>query len=477
MASAWTADQWNKFFEVPNSWHYDSDYEQTKYKQTLSLVPESITGKVAELACAEGHFTELLAPLVKDLVAFDISSVALGRTSERCARFRNISYQEFDFLNNPLPDSFAFELIVCSEVLYYCESFEQLRGVAKQIASRLTPKGYVLTAHANGSRDGNKSGFRWCEIDADIVIDTFKEAGMSIVRELRTPLYRIGLLQFSPDREDSNWVVEHAAAGALRRNVSCAIEWQGTQLTRNAARETIKTRRLPILMYHSVSDKVDTHALAPYRITPSAFEEQLLALRQRGYRSIHIDEWNECRRHGKPLKGNPIILTFDDAYKDFIENAFPLLEKYDFTANLFVPTFYIGRASEWDSRFGSCFDLLDADELRYLANAGIAIGSHSDTHPFLAYLPERSLLLELSRSKQTLEDLLNQEIKEFCYPFGNLSGAVLEAVQKSVYDFAYCTEKRACDLSDNQYCLPRLHVMSDLLIDKFIQCVVHATDQ
>ena len=56
-------------------WRYTSPYEQTKYEQTLSLLPPKRISRALELACAEGHFTIQLAPRVESLIAADISQL------------------------------------------------------------------------------------------------------------------------------------------------------------------------------------------------------------------------------------------------------------------------------------------------------------------------------------------------------------------------------------------------------------------
>jgi hypothetical protein len=60
MAKGWSAADWNKLFQNPDPWNCDNDYEQTKYKQTLQLLPEEAIGSALELACAEGTLRKCL---------------------------------------------------------------------------------------------------------------------------------------------------------------------------------------------------------------------------------------------------------------------------------------------------------------------------------------------------------------------------------------------------------------------------------
>ena len=75
---------WELFFETKDPWNYGSRYEQVKYEQTLSLLPDAALGRALEIACAEGMFTQKLAPRVGHLFGADISSKALQRAAQRC---------------------------------------------------------------------------------------------------------------------------------------------------------------------------------------------------------------------------------------------------------------------------------------------------------------------------------------------------------------------------------------------------------
>ena len=77
VASFFNRQHFEMLFSIhPDPWKYTHPYEQTKYEQTLSLLPKEKISQAIEIACAEGHFTEQLAPKVEQLMAVDISLVA-----------------------------------------------------------------------------------------------------------------------------------------------------------------------------------------------------------------------------------------------------------------------------------------------------------------------------------------------------------------------------------------------------------------
>lgn len=111
------------YSQQPDPWDYTSLYEQT-----LSLLPSGRIEQALELACAEGLFTIQLATCVDNLIAADISQVALERAAQRCGKLNNVSFKHLDFVRDPLPSD--LDLIVCSEVLYFAGNREDLQAVA-----------------------------------------------------------------------------------------------------------------------------------------------------------------------------------------------------------------------------------------------------------------------------------------------------------------------------------------------------------
>jgi SAM-dependent methyltransferase len=285
----------------------------------------------------------MLAPRVNKLTGADISSNALRRAKERCNNLINAQFIELDFYTQKIPGD--YDLVVCSEVLYYCESKAQLRGVVTNIVSSLRAGGYVLAAHGTPWQDGvNDTGFVWdVEFNGDDFVEAFKTVGaMTVIREVRSPLYRITLFQKSAKLLTSSQHVEpnvvYVNTGSINSELAGTIKWKGAPLAREEVYAAATEHLVPILMYHSIDDECSSHPAGHYRVTRAGFEEQLISLRREGFRSISMSELSIADKGGTLCVGYPIILTFDDGYKDFIQNALPLLNKYGFTASLYIPT-------------------------------------------------------------------------------------------------------------------------------------------
>lgn len=223
-----------------------------------------------------------------------------------------------------------------------------------------------------------------------------------------------------------------------------------------AARKS-RTHELPILMYHRV-DEAGSEALARYRVTPARFEQHLRHLRDEGYRSATFDELGEAMRLRQPLRGRRVMLTFDDGCSDFLEHAQPLLAEYGFAATLFVVTDRVGGTNEWDAAYGETVELLGWDALRTLQAAGVAIGSHSATHPYLTGISNAEVVHEAARSRAAITRELGAVPVVLAYPYGDLDPAVRHLVGGCGYEYAVTTASRHATLTDHRLALPRIEV-------------------
>lgn len=211
-----------------------------------------------------------------------------------------------------------------------------------------------------------------------------------------------------------------------------------------------KGLRIPILMYHSICDETETdHPYYRINTSPARFAEQMKYLHDNGYSVISLSKAMALISNGqsgtairnrqpqesdmqavlpsdRPIAESThqayykyVVLTFDDGYRDFYTEAFPVLKKYSFTGTVFLPTAFIG---------GRKPGLLGKQHLTWeqvleLHAEGIAFGSHTVNHPQLSDLKLDELEYELRRSKETIENHINKStdkpinLDSFCYPY------------------------------------------------------------
>lgn len=462
------------FATQPDPWKYTSEYEQTKYEQTLSLIPQSKVNNVLELACAEGHFTVQLAAKVKRLLATDISQIALERTAERCNQFKHIDFKRLDLVADDIPGT--FELVICSEVLYYVGSKTDLKNVALKMMNAVEPGGYILMAHAHVVADEpDCAGFDWMvPFGARGISDTFSSIPeLRLSKEIWTPLYRVQLFQRLPkfefpwQRSTPQFIRLTEQPTALPPKVEAHVLWHGGE-PQVYEDPPITTERLPILMYHRVAP-TGADRMSRWRVTPKAFEQQLQYLRDAGYYSVSWDAWREAVAARRPLPGRAIAFTFDDGYLDFYTYAQPLLQAYGFSATVFLVANRVGQTNRWDQGYGEEVPLMNWEQIRQLQAQGIEFGSHSASHYPLTCLSVEEMVKEGVRSRTILTQELGHSISTIAYPYGDVDPVVQHVMGACGYTIGVSCRSGRSSFRDSLLLLPRLEIEGADSLRTFVQ--------
>ncbi|MFI2609113.1 polysaccharide deacetylase family protein [Kitasatospora sp. NPDC018619] len=203
-------------------------------------------------------------------------------------------------------------------------------------------------------------------------------------------------------------------------------------------------------MYHSVASAVDD----PYLITvdPARFRRQLRWLSVSGLRGVSVGVLMRAHREGRAA--GLVGLSFDDGYRDFVEEAMPALADHGFTATVYVVADRLGGSNDWDEQ-GPRKPLMTAGQVEEAAAAGMEIGSHGLTHRRLAGLGARDLTAQVADSRKVLEDLTGRPVEGFCYPYGSLDTAAVEAVELAGYAYGCAVSPGA---HSGVYAIPRCYV-------------------
>jgi peptidoglycan/xylan/chitin deacetylase (PgdA/CDA1 family) len=218
--------------------------------------------------------------------------------------------------------------------------------------------------------------------------------------------------------------------------------------------------RLPILMYHSLSDDPE-NGVAPYYKTntdPLIFRQQMRQLAREGYKTIDLTRAVELLAEGQLPAEKSVVITFDDGFDNFYTRAYPALQEHGFTATVFLPTAFIA-ASRRSFKGTEC---LTWNEVRELRQAGITFGSHTVNHPELIALPLPEIQRELRDSKIELEHQLGERVTTFAYPYAFPQGNRLfaesfkELLVQSGYACCVTTELGRIRPGDDPYRLRRL---------------------
>lgn len=281
---------------------------------------------------------------------------------------------------------------------------------------------------------------------------------------------------------------------------------------------------LRVLTYHRVDDYENRPWLDPGMIsaTPEVFEEQIRYLAAQ-YQVVSVSDVIAALESGsnRSLPPRAVLVTFDDAYCDFEEHAWPILKHYKTPVTLFVPTAYPDnpeRVFWWDRLYNAvqntarmdnletpvgsmflgnshryqvhralldhvkslahadamvlvdrlCSDLgvhstanhvLDWDSLRRLAREGVTLGAHTRTHPLMTRVSLDDALKEVVGSFRDLERETGPTLPVFAYPGGSFSNAIISSLATEGFSLAFTTIRGVNDLKrSNPLALQRINV-------------------
>lgn len=148
------------------------------------------------------------------------------------------------------------------------------------------------------------------------------------------------------------------------------------------------------------------------------------------------------------LPEKTVVLTVDDGYQSFLENAMPLLREFEFSATLFINT----------DQFGSD-DFLSVQQIKQLHKEGIEIGNHSHSHAhFVNFSPAERLdtfRRDLELSEKIFTEKLGIQPQLYAYPYGEYTPEIQEVLEESGYKGAAAQKSGVIASFSHRYALPR----------------------
>ncbi|HEU5105425.1 MAG TPA: polysaccharide deacetylase family protein [Solirubrobacterales bacterium] len=211
------------------------------------------------------------------------------------------------------------------------------------------------------------------------------------------------------------------------------------------------TSSYSVLVYHRFAGEMKP-GQERIDIAPRRYYRQLRLLRLLGFRPLpltHLLAFHRGERNHLPRRR--FVVTVDDAIADAVE---PLRRTAHLSPQLFVPSAEVAGAAHWvDGE-----PVAGWDEIRSLAAAGVAIGSHTRHHRRLSQLGAAEREVELVGSLAELREQVSGAVAVLAYPNGDHDDAVCAATEEAGYELAYTTEKGRNDASTDEYRLRRVSV-------------------
>ncbi|MDG2528027.1 glycosyltransferase [Caulobacter endophyticus] len=464
---------WDRVFEVQDPWNYGCAYETEKYDLTLEAV---LTGKpkhVLELACAEGRFTERLAASVEKVSAADISTRALARAAERCRPHDNVDFKVLDLIEDALPAD--LEMIVCSEVLYYLPDRPALTAVVDKIAQALAPGGRLVMANHFLLRDDpDSTGFDWDQAyGAKVIHEAFSaHPELRLESSTVTELYRVDCFRRGEATSPSPKIQRRAIVADLPLALEQYVVRGGAAALKSQLLAETTTWDVPVLAYHRIADE-GPEALAAWRVRPRDFRVQMQFLRRHGYYTVTPERLLEHIRQRRAFPGRPILITFDDAYQDFADAAWPILQACGFGATVFTVTDRVGQSADWDQAAGPPARLMDQLVLDRLNQEGVNFGSHLATHGAATALSSLALLEEAISSRAKLEAWTRKPVVAVAAPYGLIDERYQRVISSAGFQLGFTSHQGLASVWGDQARLPRLEVRGDWGLAQFAGALSH----
>ncbi len=216
---------------------------------------------------------------------------------------------------------------------------------------------------------------------------------------------------------------------------------------------------VPILMYHYIRElPPNTPDKLGYglSIAPKLFDAELAYLASQSYTSVSMDDVVRHMKSGTPLPAKPVVLSFDDGYADFYTAAWPLLQKYHFSATVYLVVDFLGKPG-----------YMSWQQAQELKAAGVEIGAHTLDHVDLAKLSPAQARTQIAGSRTALQQRLSAPVDTFAYPSGQFNTETPKLVAEAGFSSAVTTAFGDKHTTDKLMIMPRVRVPGGIRLQDY----------
>jgi peptidoglycan/xylan/chitin deacetylase (PgdA/CDA1 family) len=195
------------------------------------------------------------------------------------------------------------------------------------------------------------------------------------------------------------------------------------------------------LMYHRFNEP----KYPSTNIQMDIFKEQIKIIENSN--TIFIDPNNLDKEISAIHKTKSILLTIDDGFSSFYENAWPYLKNKKIPFILFISTREVGKNG-----------YMTWDQIREVQKSKIGIiGNHSHTHDYLVDMDKEKINYDIDQSIKIFKKQLGYNPNYFSYPFGEYSLDFINIIKQN-FNFAFGQHSGVIDLSKDNFQLPRFPI-------------------
>jgi peptidoglycan/xylan/chitin deacetylase (PgdA/CDA1 family) len=227
--------------------------------------------------------------------------------------------------------------------------------------------------------------------------------------------------------------------------------------------------RVPVLMYHYIRVNPNPKDTAGFglSVTPTDFAAQIDWLVTNGYHAVFPSELYAALTQGAPLPTKPIVLTFDDGYRDFYDQAWPVLKRAGMKSSSAVITAYADKADRGDQMYMAWWQIRELDQ-----SGLVEFASHTVFHGSLSGMTAAQRWTELTQSKAAIEQQLGHPCTAIVYPSGQFNGAVVADAARAGYQIAFTTQFAVVRVPRDSGIvlqLPRIRVAGGTSLQNFVR--------
>ena len=196
------------------------------------------------------------------------------------------------------------------------------------------------------------------------------------------------------------------------------------------------------IMYH----RFEENKYPSTNIRLTNFKEHIEMIKKNSIKFVNPSNFEDDLKNYKNQR--KVLLTIDDGYQSFYDNAWPILKKSKIPFILFVSTREVGKKGymSWDK-------IKEIEKYDF-----VEIGNHSHSHDYLIDFEDIEIERDLKKSIDIFKDKLGKNSIFFSYPFGEYSSSLKDIVIKLGYKYAFGQHSGVVDHTKNFYELPRFPI-------------------
>ena len=193
------------------------------------------------------------------------------------------------------------------------------------------------------------------------------------------------------------------------------------------------------LMYH----RFEENKYPSTNIKINDFKEHLKILEENNIKFINPKNFEDELKNNKLQK--KVLLTIDDGFLSFYENAWPILKNKKIPFILFISTREVGN-----------FNYMTWEQIKEISEENfVEIGNHSHTHEYLADENNEVIKEDIEKSISIFKKNLGKNSNFFSYPFGEYSNNFKNIIKQFGFKFAFGQHSGVIDDTKDFYELPR----------------------